>query len=626
MVKRHLATLLVLAMALCGGCAPQERQETEPTGTSMEPAEVTSAPTEPSVAGFSQTVSGVLQSLDSRDGRCLAVYRMDTGACEAALYDLADGELLGLQTLPDGQYEAALLPDGTVALLEGKTGQACWYDGNLTQSQRQEEGWGSQWLLEDTGYLWAMDDTGLVRRVNLCNGVRQEYQLPEGEEHALVGVGQDRLLIWSAGEEETTAWLDWRTGELLPDRAWDNAALLWQTGNAAVYAGQGELLVRPLGGEAVYRFPGRETSTLRDMTDREALLASEAGQLEIWDLWNPRRWSRLEPQCVGAALTEESLVYALYTEGATSLYRWDYRQEEPEETGCERLTIRDLETQNRATAAAVRRRTGIQVSYGQAGADFNRGCSSGYVGRTEENPVTIYLALQAVDRFTRRYPQGMFQEMVTSPVEQLELYLSGALSPDGAGSVAAAYGFTAKLGTVRIVVMNLDLLETRSQAYLEQSLAHEFMHVMEDRIYACSQEDGIDYLTYWEYFTPGEGAYFYSYFDESGVEVHDPAYTVAGKDLDGGEVWFLDSYSRSYPLEDRGRILEYLYAGEEGAYAQAFHETHIRDKAQYLCAVIRACFPSCAGADRLPWETLVDPVPFSRYQEAVLAFESLAKG
>ena len=163
------------------------------------------------------------------------------------------------------------------------------------------------------------------------------------------------------------------------------------------------------------------------MTDRQALLASEDGWLEIWDLWSPRRWSRLAPQCVGAALTEESLVYALYTEGATRLYRWDYRQEEPEETGCERLTIRDLEARNRATAAAVGRRTGIQVYYGQSGADFNGGCASGYVGRTEENPVTIYLALEAVNRFTERYPQGMFQEMVTAPVERLELYLSGAL-------------------------------------------------------------------------------------------------------------------------------------------------------------------------------------------------------
>ena len=47
-----------------------------------------------------------------------------------------------------------------------------------------------------------------------------------------------------------------------------------------MYTGQEELLVRPLGAEAVYRFPGQETSTLRDMTDRQALLASEDGRLQ----------------------------------------------------------------------------------------------------------------------------------------------------------------------------------------------------------------------------------------------------------------------------------------------------------------------------------------------------------
>lgn len=110
------------------------------------------------------------------------------------------------------------------------------------------------------------------------------------------------------------------------------------------------------------------------------------------------------------------------------------------------------------------------------------------------------------------------------------------------------------------------------------------------------------------------------------MEVHDPAYTVAGKDLDEGRCGFWTATPEATPWRTGGGFWEYLYAGEEGAYAQAFHETHIRDKAQYLCAVIRACFPSCAGADRLPWETLVDPVPFSRYQEAVMTFQPLAKG
>ena len=237
-MRRWLAVLLVLVLALGGGCTPRERQE--PSDAWTEPTSVSSAPTEPesAVVRLSQAVSGELQCLQSRGGRCLAVYSMAGDVCEAALYDLQTGQLLGMQTLPDGQYEAALLPDGTAAVLDEKTGRTLHYDAGLGRCLRQEEGWGSQWLLEDTGYLWALDETGLVRRVHLCDGVRQEYQLPEGEEHALVGFGQDRLLIWSAGEEETTAWLDWRTGELLPDRAWDNAALLWQTGNAAVYTGQ----------------------------------------------------------------------------------------------------------------------------------------------------------------------------------------------------------------------------------------------------------------------------------------------------------------------------------------------------------------------------------------------------
>ena len=625
-MRRWLAVLLVLVLALAGGCTPQELQE--PSDSQAEPAPVSSALTEPgsAVVRLSQAVSGELQCLKSRGGRCLAVYGVAGNVCEAALYDLQTGELLGMQTLPDGQYEAALLPDGTAVVLDEKTGRALRYDASLSRCLRQEAGWGSQWLLEDTGFLWSLDPCGQVCRVDLCTGTRQEYWLPENEEHALVGFGQDRILIWSAGEEEHTSWLDWRTGEILPDEAWNNGALLWRTGCAAEYTSRDGLWIRPLGEDAVYCFPHREESALWDLTDRQALLVDEPGRLEVWDLWNQKRWSRLEPQCVGATLTEETLLYALEIGGTTRLYRWDYRQETPEETGCERLTIQELEAKNRATAAAVRRRTGIQVYYGQAGVAFQDMGPSGYVGRVEENPVLISIALEAVDHFTRQYPQGMFQEMVTEPVERLELYLSGALAPDGDGSIASAYGFTAKLTPVRVVVMNLDLLGDRSQAFFEQSLAHEFMHVMEDRIYACAVEDEIDYLAYWECFTPGEEAYFYSYFDENGVEIQDPTFTLAGRGLEGGEVWFLDSYSRSYPLEDRGRILEYLYAGPEGAYAQAFEEPHIRDKAQYLCAVIRACFPSCAGADRLPWEMLVDPVPFSQYREAVMAFEPLAKG
>ena len=173
-MRRWLAVLLVLVLALAGGCTPQELQE--PSDSQAEPAPVSSAPTEPgsAVVRLSQAVSGELQCLKSRGGRCLAVYGVAGNVCEAALYDLQTGELLGMQTLPDGQYEAALLPDGTAAVLDEKTGRALRYDASLSRCLRQEAGWGSQWLLEDTGFLWSLGPCGQVWRVDLCTGTRQE--------------------------------------------------------------------------------------------------------------------------------------------------------------------------------------------------------------------------------------------------------------------------------------------------------------------------------------------------------------------------------------------------------------------------------------------------------------------
>ena len=620
-MRRFLAVLWILAVLLGSGCALRE----EPA-----PSEETAAstPTDPQPVCVSLTagVRGTIQCLDGRDGRCLAVYRMDTGACKVAVYHLQTGALLGQRTMPDGIYEAELLTDGSVALLNRKTGEAFRYDEKLTQCLRQEPGWGKQWLLEESGELWALDENGAVRCTDLLNGSRQEYQLPGDQEHILIGFGVDRTLIWSAGEEETTAWLDRRTGELTPDLTWNNPALLWQTGSAAVYTGQTELLVWPLDEDEIYLLPDRAGDTLRDLAGRTVLLADDKGYLEILDLWNQTAWRRWEPQCVMTVLTDESLVYAVYANGATDLYRWDYRLDGSSETACACLTVEELETRNRAAAAALRRETGVRIFYGEAGAAFNDPYPSGYLGEAECNPVSIYLALEAVSCFMEGYPPGIFQEMVTEPVTGLELYLSGELSADGDGSVASAYGFSTTMDTTRIVVMNLDLLETRSQSYFEQCLAHEFMHVMEDRIYACIEETGIDYLAYWETFAPEPDAYYYSYFDEDGLEISDPAYTATGEEPGSGQIWFLDSYSRSYPPEDRARILEYLYAGEESMYADMFQEPHIRDKAQYLCAVIRACFPSCAGVETCPWETLVEPVSFSSYAQAVMAYEPLAKG
>ena len=172
-MRRFLAVLWILAVLLGSGCELREEQA---------PSEETAAstPTDPQPVCVSLTagVRGTIQCLDGRDGRCLAVYRMDTGACKVAVYHLQTGALLGQRTMPDGIYEAELLTDGSVALLNRKTGEAFRYDEKLTQCLRQEPGWGKQWLLEESGELWALDENGAVRCTDLLNGSRRNTSCP----------------------------------------------------------------------------------------------------------------------------------------------------------------------------------------------------------------------------------------------------------------------------------------------------------------------------------------------------------------------------------------------------------------------------------------------------------------
>ena len=79
-------------------------------------------------------------------------------------------------------------------------------------------------------------------------------------------------------------------------------------------------------------------------------------------------------------LTDESLVYAVYANGATDLYRWDYRLDGSSETACACLTVEELETRNRAAAAALlcrcallRPRRRREVRGSQAGGGFRPG-------------------------------------------------------------------------------------------------------------------------------------------------------------------------------------------------------------------------------------------------------------
>lgn len=542
------------------------------------------------------------------------------------LYDLMSGQALLAQSFRGVNFRAGFLANGTICVLDQEAGEVQLLDRTLEPSGSTISYPGSQAAVQaDAACVWSWEQDGTeIIRTGLQDGAQESYAMPDWSWFWLVGFEADGVILEGTDQEDTQQIYRLRpsTGEvsLAPELQGGYAPDL----HTMAFHTELETVLYPLDTPGTcYCLEGVGEQRLSVRKDDIAVLSSyEDNTLLVCKLTEGQCW-RLDQQAgiVACDLEGETLVYATTDGTQSTLYRWEFGGAPAVDPGiCTCLSQQQLLRQNRTDQSWILQQTGLRVYCGRAGVEFNDPYQSGYTGEILENPILIHLALGMTKAFISQYPAGIFQEMVVEPVRHIDLYFCGRLFPDAQNSIASAYGFTSQMGERRIVVMSLEDLDV-----LPQNLAHEFTHVMEDRIYACAQERGIDYLTYWEALSPPD-AYYYSYFDEAGEEVSDASSTAESAPEDLKEIWFLDAYSKTYPSEDRARILEYLFAGEDSRYAFAFQGERLQRKAQYLCAVIRECFPSAGKAQYLPWEQMISVPPFSEFREAVQTYVPVAQG
>ena len=137
-------------------------------------------------------------------------------------------------------------------------------------------------------------------------------------------------------------------------------------------------------------------------------------------------------------------------------------------------------------------------------------------------------------------------------------------------------------------------------------------------------QGGRDLLADWLLLCPPEAenaGFYYDYHDENGWELSDTRYTLDDPDAweNPGNAWFIDAYSRTFPLEDRARIFETLFLAGEDA-PDLLSSPHLLRKAQYLCAILRERYESLRDAPPLYWERHITPIP---YADFVSEFEAL---
>ncbi len=222
-------------------------------------------------------------------------------------------------------------------------------------------------------------------------------------------------------------------------------------------------------------------------------------------------------------------------------------------------------------------------------------------------------ALKIVEDLLSKYPKGFFNELKYGEINKFGIYLCGTLVQGSEYGISNPGGFALQYDKTQMVVM--DITYTGS---IKTSLAHEIMHAMENRIDYLVSKGKIKNKIYtnWDKLNPKDHDYRYGYVDENGVEydaINNAAYTPNDeKSRDNVDnIYYIDYYANTFPNEDRARIFETLITSDTEL-GYEFTSKHIKEKAVYLCRMIRTAFKTIPENELMPWEKFLGDVVFKK--------------
>lgn len=314
-------------------------------------------------------------------------------------------------------------------------------------------------------------------------------------------------------------------------------------------------------------------------------LSGEEGlQLCYYDLSSGHRTSMLSldaQKLVCVADGGEGIVWLL--DGANTLYRWDtnalpsgdstvysdtyFTRARPDLSGI---------AQCQELAKQIGERHGVEVLVWE---DALEAAPWDY-RVTEEYQVPVLMEqLQLLDRRLGNFPEGFLSQLSDTCsglticlVQQLEGY-------NGLEAVEAASG-------VQYWVEDHAYIALSTLSSTEGGLYHELCHVIDTRVFAESNA-----YDQWEELNPSGFQYDYDYAAN--------AVRNAGEYLRDAERCFIDTYSMSYPKEDRARVLEYaMTPGNE----HFFQSEVMQAKLMQICLGFREAFGLKKSEETFLWE------------------------
>jgi len=455
----------------------------------------------------------------------------------------------------------------------------------ITRISAPEGAIGAPVLSEDRMTMYYSAAEG-VYALDLDSGIPRLLRRHSGELTPEAVLMEGALL--QCGEEGRTLFLSTETGQLV--REWEGKPKLVTSGENYMAA------VRQGGrGELVFGTGSGVPRTLRVTFHGEPVLLAQSNlvldvspeqmpQLNCYELSTGtcRSVLMLEGEClVSAADGGKGIVWLL--DGANTLYRWDTNAlpsgDSMDYSDTYNTRARpDLSgiAQCQELAKQIGERHGVEILVWE---DALEATPWDY-RVTEEYQVPILTEqLRLLDRRLGNFPEGFLAQLsdtCSGLTICLVRSLEGGSSPD---TVEAASG-------VQYWVEDHAYIALSTVSSTEGGLYHELCHVIDTRVFAESNA-----YDQWEELNPSGFQYDYDYAAN--------AVRNAGEYLRDAERCFIDTYSMSFPKEDRARVLEYaMTPGNE----HFFQSEVMQAKLMQVCLGLREAFGLKKSPDTFLWE------------------------
>ena len=206
--------------------------------------------------------------------------------------------------------------------------------------------------------------------------------------------------------------------------------------------------------------------------------------------------------------------------------------------------------------------------------------------------------LSVLENTLQLLPPNFFENLRGDYYREIVIFLTGAMIPQDAGSsISNAGAFTTQSNGLCILAFNLE----EDPALC--TVIHELVHAID---YRLAGEELLDEEE-WNSMNPEGFSYYGRYISEDGESYEtagDLQYTIAG----GGspdEVWFIDPYSKTFSMEDRARLVEYLMENSDppDAYLSG---VHIREKLTYYFRILREVLSDDSWPEQTSWEKALE--------------------